>query len=95
MLPTKLLEYAALGIPTICTSLATVREYFDEDQVALVPSGDVEALASTMVELGSDLHRRSGLAKRATSFFDSQGWDLEQQRHRELIDEVIAAGRRG
>ena len=95
MLPTKLLEYSALGMPTICTALDAVKEYFDADQVALVPSGDVEALASAMVELGSDPDRCEGLAVRAAAFFDSHGWETEQMRHRELIDELIEIGRRG
>jgi glycosyltransferase involved in cell wall biosynthesis len=95
MLPTKLLEYSALGMPTICTSLAAVLEYFDENQVALVPSGDVEALAAAMVELGSDPDRAAALAIGAASFFGSHGWETEQQRHRDLVDELVDRGRRG
>src|SRR5262249_22204496 len=45
VLPTKLLEYAALGVPAIVSRLRTVETYFDSHMVAFFEPGNVDELA--------------------------------------------------
>ena len=44
-LTTKLLEYAAMGVPIIASGLATFRHHFTDDAIRFVPGGDPDALA--------------------------------------------------
>ena len=45
-LPTKLLEFVAMGVPVISSDLLSVRDYFSDRQVRYVKAGDVEDLAT-------------------------------------------------
>ena len=90
MLPVKLLEYAALGIPAICSSTQTIRRYFDDTMVRFVRPGDVEDLAAAIVELGADSELRKRLELGARRFNQQHGWEAERARYYELIDSLIS-----
>jgi glycosyltransferase involved in cell wall biosynthesis len=53
-LSTKLLEYAAMGVPTIATDLATFRHHFTDAALRYVPGGDPDALARAVESLADD-----------------------------------------
>jgi glycosyltransferase involved in cell wall biosynthesis len=94
MLPVKLLEYVALGIPIVCTETETIRAYFDDTMLAFFPSGDEQALAERLVELHRDASAREALAERASAFLEAHSWDTQKLRYYALIDELSgAAGR--
>ena len=88
MLPSKLLEYVTLGIPTACADLPAVRRYFSDDELALFPPGDVTALSRALDGLITDKAHRLAQAKRAMRFLDEHGWPQERQRYLDLIDEL-------
>lgn len=54
MLPVKMLEYAAMGIPTIAPRLRTIETYFDDDSAVFYRADDAGDLARRMVEVGRD-----------------------------------------
>ena len=89
MLPSKLLEYVTLGIPTACADLPAVRRYFANDELAFFPPGDVDALSNALDELITEKAGRLAQAKRATRFLDEHGWEQERQRYFDLIDELV------
>jgi len=62
MLPTKLLESVAMGVPVICSDLLSVRDYFREHQIRYVTPGDAEDLAAALQHLLSDSRLRRQLA---------------------------------
>jgi glycosyltransferase involved in cell wall biosynthesis len=93
MLPVKLLEYVALGIPVICSETETIRAYFDDGMLAFFPPGDDEAMAERLVELHRDATVREELAVRASAFFDVHSWEAQKRRYYELIDGLAAASR--
>ena len=45
MLPVKLMEYVALGIPAVVPRLRTIEHYFSDDMVTYYEPEDVESLA--------------------------------------------------
>lgn len=88
MLPSKLLEYVALGIPTACADLPAVRHYFGDDELRFFPPGDIDALADALVDLVNDPQGRRLQAKRAMRFLDEHGWPSEREKYFDLIDEL-------
>jgi glycosyltransferase involved in cell wall biosynthesis len=91
MLPVKLLEYTALGLPVIVSSTDTVRAYFDDSMVCFTEPGDAGALARRIVELHGDAGRRAALAAGAARFGEEHSWEMERSRYYELIDELVAS----
>jgi glycosyltransferase involved in cell wall biosynthesis len=89
MLPVKLLEYVALGLPVICSSTPTIRAYFTEEMLAFAPPGDAEALATRIVELYRDQGRRSQLTAEASKFTENHNWIREKHGYYQLIDSMV------
>ena len=94
ILPTKLMEYAALGIPAVVARSSATTDYFDETMVRYVAPGDVAAMADAIVELAMDPAGRREMAVRAQSFTTSHPWSVEAARYVSLIEDLAARGRR-
>jgi glycosyltransferase involved in cell wall biosynthesis len=90
MLPSKLLEYVAVGIPTICSSTDTIRAHFDDSMVRFVEPGDVDALAAAIRDLHLHPEKRLELARNADDFNVRFGWNSQQARYLELVDSLVA-----
>lgn len=94
MLPVKLLEYVALGLPVICSRTETIEAYFDDSMLAYVRPGSAEDLADRIVELYRDRGRAAGYAARARSVIEQHSWDREKERYLGVIDDLIGAAAR-
>jgi glycosyltransferase involved in cell wall biosynthesis len=91
MLPVKLLEYVALGIPVICSSTPTIRAYFDESMVLFFRSGDEQDLAAKIVALRRSPALRGQLVESADAFLERHSWERERDRYCEVIEALAAA----
>ncbi len=91
MLPVKLLEYVALGLPVISSETPTIRAYFDETMVAFVRPGDVADLAAKIIALRRDPDLRESLVRSADTFLDRYSPDRESERYYELIESLAAS----
>ncbi len=65
VMPNKLLEYVALGVPVAVARTTAVEAYFDEQMVAFFEPGNASDLACALRELLTDPIRRQSLAERA------------------------------
>jgi glycosyltransferase involved in cell wall biosynthesis len=87
-LSTKLLEYAAMGLPIIATDLATFRAYFDDRAIRYVPGGDPRALADAIRADGADsagaIARGEEARRQAAAF----AWSGEAQRYVAIVERV-------
>ena len=81
MLPVKLMEYAALGIPAVAPRLRTIDHYFDEDMVAYFEPGNVASLADAIHRLYADPGLRRAQAAAAGRFLDEHGWSMQGARY--------------
>ncbi len=89
MLPTKLLEYVALGKPVICSRTATIEAYFDDSMVEYSTPGDVAELAQHIRILCRDPGKQEQLRTNADRFNREYSWERQKQRYFQLIDSLI------
>jgi glycosyltransferase involved in cell wall biosynthesis len=85
--PTKLLEAMQMGVPTVVSATRLVAQTFPEG-VALVPPGDVAALAHTLYELATrpDLRRR--LSEEGFRQVQRFNWEGERNKLLEMYREL-------
>jgi glycosyltransferase involved in cell wall biosynthesis len=89
MLPVKLLDYTALGIPIIASRLRTIEHYFGEHAVRFVEPGDVAGLAAAIEELHRDRARRIELARNARRAVERIGWRVQRAEYYSVIDALL------
>jgi glycosyltransferase involved in cell wall biosynthesis len=89
MLPVKLLDYMALGIPTIASRLRTIEHYFGERAVRFVEPGNVGEMAAAIEELYRDPARRAELAQNARRAAERIGWPAQRAEYYRAIDSLL------
>jgi len=94
VLPTKLLEYAALGIPVITFRNPVIERYFPSDAVTYVDPATEENLRGAMLDLARNPEKAKAQAARATEVMRGLRWDAQKQVYFGVVDRA-AARRRG
>ena len=74
ILPTKLMEYVALGIPVIAARTSAIAAYFDETMIQFFTPDDPDDLARCIQMLYADPERLAQLARNAELFNQRYNW---------------------
>ncbi|PKO24159.1 MAG: hypothetical protein CVU38_00285 [Chloroflexi bacterium HGW-Chloroflexi-1] len=90
-LPTKLLEYVALGIPAVVSRTVTTTEYFADDMVQYFAPDNVADLTTQILALYRDPMRAAQLAANARRFIDEHNWAHEKAGYLRLVDHLLGA----
>jgi glycosyltransferase involved in cell wall biosynthesis len=90
ILPTKLMEYAALGIPSIAARTPAIAAYFDETMVEFFTPGSVDDLAGCIMKLYADRTLLTKLAKGAERFSRRYDWAKISTEYVALVDRLGA-----
>jgi glycosyltransferase involved in cell wall biosynthesis len=85
ILPTKLMEYVAMGTPVIAARTPAIERYFDDDMVQFFEPGNAEDLAKAIRMLAADPARRMALAESADAFNRKYDWETTAAAYAELI----------
>ena len=93
VLPTKLLEYAALGIPVITFRNPVIERYFPEDSVTFVDPASPENLLAAMRRLALDPELARRQAERASAVVAEYSWDHQKLIYFDVIDRMLARRR--
>jgi glycosyltransferase involved in cell wall biosynthesis len=80
MLPVKMLEYVALGIPVVAPRLKAIQYYFTDEMVYFYEPDSEEALAETILSAYGDKGGRIDKARNAKTFLDEYGWSKHKER---------------
>lgn len=91
ILPTKLMEYAALGIPAVVSRSTATTAHFADEMVLHVEPENEQALADAIVELAADPERRLRLATAAQEFTRRHRWSDEADHYVEIVERMAAA----
>jgi glycosyltransferase involved in cell wall biosynthesis len=94
ILPTKLMEYAAVGLPAIAARTTAISAYFDDDMVEFFAPGDVDDLVRCIRRLYSDRQRLADLAQGIRRFSERHNWPRESETYVGLV-ERLARGKEG
>src|SRR6185295_19378511 len=62
VLPLKLLECVALGVPCLVSRRPTIENYFTDQDVAYFEPGDIDGMAAHMIELAHSPEKLNQLA---------------------------------
>jgi glycosyltransferase involved in cell wall biosynthesis len=93
-LSTKLLEYAAMGVPTIASDLATFRHHFTDDALRFVRGGDPDALTRSIEDLVDDPTASVALGLEAQRQATAYDWEHQKARYLAIVDRLIERRRR-
>jgi len=77
MLPVKLMEYVALGLPVVVPRLRTIEHYFTDDMVSYYQPENISSMADSICRLHCRPHLRADQARRADAFLRRFGWDIQ------------------
>ena len=90
MLPVKLMEYVALGIPAIVTRTKTIEHYFNDSMVEYISGGSAEELAESIVRLYRAPKRRQEMARCADEFTKRHNWSKQKLVYYRLVDSLAS-----
>jgi glycosyltransferase involved in cell wall biosynthesis len=88
ILPTKLMEYVALGRPVIAARTRAIATYFDDTMVQFFTPGDSYDLARCILALYTDRHRLAQLAENAGTFNQQYNWTKIGAQYVALVDRL-------
>ncbi|NOZ61318.1 MAG: glycosyltransferase family 4 protein [Calditrichaeota bacterium] len=77
---TKMFDFAAVGLPTICSRTSGDSLYFDDSRVLFFEPEDVDELAACIKKLYEDYPLRLSLAKNISALFQRMNWTTEQKK---------------
>lgn len=88
ILPTKLMEYVALGVPVLAADTPIIRQYFDESMVQYFQAGDANDLASNILWLYQHRDRLAALAQNADQFNMQYNWNRVADSYAETLNRL-------
>jgi glycosyltransferase involved in cell wall biosynthesis len=89
-LSTKLLELAAMGVPTIASDLATFRHHFTDAALHYVPGGQPAAVARAVEALVGDPAATVAMGEEARRQAEPYGWEAQRDRYVALVEGLVS-----
>lgn len=84
MLPVKLMEYTAVGIPSIAPRLKVIQRYFDNEMVMYFNPDDINDLTNAIRKM-TDKEQRDLIADRSKKFLQKYPWDKQATDYLKIV----------
>jgi len=88
LLPTKLMEYAALGMPSIASRTTAIETLFSDTMVEFFEPGDAEDLARCIRRLHENREHMAELARGSERFNQQHNWTKIGAEYATLVDRL-------
>jgi glycosyltransferase involved in cell wall biosynthesis len=88
---TKIMEFMALSVPVVVSSTKVDRFYFDDSVVRFFESGNVDALATAIVEVLQNREETRARVDRASAYARSNCWETRKHDYLRLVDQLCVA----
>lgn len=88
ILPTKLMEYVAVGVPVVAARTSGVSRYFEPSMVEFFDPGDEADLARALKHVLDDEGRRREMVQSSDAFNQRYPWDEIAGRYVQLIADL-------
>lgn len=85
ILPTKLLEYTAMGLPVVASRLQGITKVFDDRCIRFAETGNARDFAAKVAELCLDPAARRAQSEAAKAAVDKISWPVMEARYVNLI----------
>ena len=88
-LPTKLLEYVALGIPVVSSDQPAIREHFTDEEITFFIPGDADSLARALLWTAQNPTGAQAKAEAARKRYDEDySWPVSAERYASLLQRL-------
>ena len=88
LLPTKMLEYIALGKPVIAAKTRVISHYFDDTMVQFFQPGDPSSLSEQIVYAYQHQDNITELKNNFHKFTDQYNWEVISRKYVELVSNL-------
>ena len=88
LLPTKLMEYAALGLPAVASRTTAIQAYFSDTMTEFFEPGSVDDLAGHIRYLHSNPERLAELSRGSQKFNQRYNWTKVGAEYVTLVEQV-------
>lgn len=85
---TKIMEFMAMGVPTVVANTRIDEYYFNDEVVQFFESGDSEDLAATILNLVRNPERRKVLHENGIKFVQANSWNVKKADYLGLVDRL-------
>ena len=87
--PNKVLEYIAMGKPTISTDLPGLKALFDDNTIVYYHPGDKHELADRILELYQNPEKRTALSISAKELYRQYHWPIMKQAYLKVYKKLL------
>jgi glycosyltransferase involved in cell wall biosynthesis len=93
MLPVKMLEYAAMEIPTIAPRLQAIGAYFDDESTLFYLPDDVEDMSRQIVRVSRDREVLEAMREHLRLFNERYNWAAMETEYIRIVHRLLASRR--
>jgi len=91
--PTKVIEYAIMGIPIVAPRLKILEDLFTDSSIMFFESGNIEEFSNCILKLYKSPELRSQLVKNADrDFVSKHSWEHEKSKYYDLLNGLLPKG---